>query len=46
MVKDIKFDIEVCDVIKCGVDVLVNVVKVILGLKGCNVIISKLFGVF
>ena len=44
MAKDIKFDIEARDAIKKGVDALANAVKVTLGPKGRNVIISKSFG--
>jgi len=44
MAKDIKFDIEARDAIKRGVDKLANAVKVTLGPKGRNVIISKSFG--
>jgi chaperonin GroEL len=44
MAKDIKFDIEARDGIKRGVDALANAVKVTLGPKGRNVIISKPFG--
>ena len=44
MAKDIKFDIESRDGLKRGVDVLANAVKVTLGPKGRNVIISKSFG--
>lgn len=44
MVKDIKFDIEARDGLKKGVDALANAVKVTLGPKGRNVIISKSFG--
>jgi chaperonin GroEL len=44
MAKDIKFDIEARDAIKRGVDALANAVKVTLGPKGRNVIISKAFG--
>lgn len=44
MAKDIKFDIEARDSIKRGVDALANAVKVTLGPKGRNVIISKSFG--
>ena len=44
MAKDIKFDIEARDGIKRGVDALANAVKVTLGPKGRNVIISKAFG--
>ncbi|WP_424493141.1 chaperonin GroEL [Salinimicrobium sp. GXAS 041] len=44
MAKDIRFDIEARDGIKRGVDALANAVKVTLGPKGRNVIISKSFG--
>ena len=44
MAKDIKFDIEARDGLKRGVDALANSVKVTLGPKGRNVIISKSFG--
>lgn len=44
MAKDIKFDVEARDSIKRGVDALANAVKVTLGPKGRNVIISKSFG--
>lgn len=44
MAKDIKFDIDARDSIKRGVDALANAVKVTLGPKGRNVIISKSFG--
>jgi len=44
MAKDIKFDVEARDGIKRGVDALANAVKVTLGPKGRNVIISKSFG--
>ena len=44
MAKDIKFDLEARDAIKRGVDALANAVKVTLGPKGRNVIISKSFG--
>ncbi|HBK71365.1 MAG TPA: chaperonin GroEL [Flavobacteriaceae bacterium] len=44
MAKDIKFDIEARDGLKRGVDALANAVKVTLGPKGRNVIISKPFG--
>ncbi|WP_296635171.1 chaperonin GroEL [Polaribacter sp.] len=44
MAKDIKFDIEARDGLKRGVDALANAVKVTLGPKGRNVIISKAFG--
>ncbi|MEY8020846.1 chaperonin GroEL [Muriicola sp. SD30] len=44
MAKDIKFDIEARDGLKRGVDALANAVKVTLGPKGRNVIVSKSFG--
>ena len=44
MAKDIKFDIDARDGLKKGVDALANAVKVTLGPKGRNVIISKSFG--
>jgi chaperonin GroEL len=44
MAKDIKFDIDVRDGLKRGVDALANAVKVTLGPKGRNVIISKSYG--
>ncbi len=44
MAKDITFDIEARDGLKRGVDALANAVKVTLGPKGRNVIISKSFG--
>ncbi len=44
MAKQIKFDIEARDGIKRGVDALANAVKVTLGPKGRNVVISKSFG--
>jgi chaperonin GroEL len=44
MAKEIKFDIEARDGLKRGVDALANAVKVTLGPKGRNVIISKAFG--
>ena len=44
MAKDIKFDIEAREGLKRGVDALANAVKVTLGPKGRNVIISKSFG--
>jgi chaperonin GroEL len=44
MAKDIKFDVEARDGLKKGVDALANAVKVTLGPKGRNVIISKSFG--
>lgn len=44
MAKDIIFDVNARDSIKRGVDALANAVKVTLGPKGRNVIISKSFG--
>ncbi|KPM32636.1 Heat shock protein 60 family chaperone GroEL [Croceitalea dokdonensis DOKDO 023] len=44
MAKDIQFDIDARDGLKKGVDALANAVKVTLGPKGRNVIISKSFG--
>jgi len=44
MAKDIKFNIEARNGIKEGVDALANAVKVTLGPRGRNVIISKSFG--
>ncbi len=44
MAKEISFDIEARDGLKKGVDALANAVKVTLGPKGRNVIISKSFG--
>lgn len=44
MAKEIKFDIEARDGLKRGVDALANAVKVTLGPKGRNVVISKSFG--
>ncbi|TAI48062.1 chaperonin GroEL [Flagellimonas allohymeniacidonis] len=44
MAKDITFDIEARDGLKKGVDALANAVKVTLGPKGRNVIITKSFG--
>ena len=44
MAKDIKFDVHARDGLKKGVDALANAVKVTLGPKGRNVIISKSFG--
>ena len=44
MAKDIRFNLEARDGIKRGVDALANAVKVTLGPKGRNVIISKSFG--
>ncbi len=41
MAKDIKFDVDARDAIKRGVDALANAVKVTLGPKGRNVIISN-----
>ena len=44
MAKDIKFDINAREGLKRGVDALANAVKVTLGPRGRNVIISKSFG--
>ncbi len=44
MAKDIRFDIDARDGLKRGVDALADAVKVTLGPKGRNVIISKSFG--
>ncbi|TLP82780.1 chaperonin GroEL [Maribacter sp. ACAM166] len=44
MAKQIKFDIDARDGLKRGVDALANAVKVTLGPRGRNVIISKSFG--
>lgn len=44
MAKDIRFDIDARDGLRRGVDALANAVKVTLGPKGRNVIISKSFG--
>ncbi len=44
MAKDITFDIEARDGLKRGVNALANAVKVTLGPKGRNVIVSKSFG--
>ena len=44
MAKEIKFDIEARESLKRGVDALANAVKVTLGPKGRNVILSKSYG--
>lgn len=44
MAREIKYDAEARDGIKRGVDALANAVKVTLGPRGRNVIISKTFG--
>ena len=44
MVKNIKFNLEARDGLKRGIDALANAVKVTLGPKGRNVVISKFFG--
>ncbi len=44
MAKDIKFDVDARDGLKRGIDALADAVKVTLGPKGRNVIISKSFG--
>lgn len=45
VVKDVKFGNDVCVKMLKGVNVLVDVVKVILGFKGCNVVLDKVYGV-
>ena len=44
MAKEIKFDIEARDMLKKGVDKLADAVKVTLGPKGRNVVLSKSYG--
>ena len=44
MAKDIKFNTDARDLLKQGVDLLANAVKVTLGPKGRNVVIEKKFG--
>lgn len=44
MVKELKFVEDVCVVMLCGVDKLVDIVKVILGFKGWNVVLEKFYG--
>jgi len=44
MSKEIKFEIEAREKLKCGVDKLANAVKVTLGPKGRNVVLEKKFG--
>ena len=44
MAKEIKFNIEARDLLKKGVDALVDAVKVTLGPKGRNVVIDRKFG--
>jgi len=44
MAKEIKFDIEARDLLKKGVDKLADAVKVTLGPKGRNVVLSKSYG--
>jgi len=44
MAKEIKFNVDARDEMKKGVDALANAVKVTLGPKGRNVVISKSFG--
>lgn len=46
MVKIIVFDEEVCCGFECGFNIFVDVVKVIFGLCGCNVVFEKKWGVF
>lgn len=45
VVKDVCFGNDVCVKMLEGVNILVDVVKVILGFKGCNVVFDKFFGV-
>ena len=44
MAKEIKFNIEARDLLKKGVDILADTVKVTLGPRGRNVVIDKKFG--
>ncbi len=44
MSKQVKYNVEARDLLKRGVDILANAVKVTLGPKGRNVIIDKKFG--
>ncbi len=44
MAKEIKFDTDVRELLKSGVDQLANAVKVTLGPKGRNVVLGKKFG--
>ena len=44
MAKQVKYNVEARDLLKRGVDILANAVKVTLGPKGRNVIIDKKFG--
>ncbi len=44
MAKELKFNIEARDLLKSGVDILADAVKVTLGPKGRNVILDKKFG--
>lgn len=44
MAKELKFNIESRDLLKKGVDILTNAVKITLGPKGRNVILDKKFG--
>lgn len=46
LVKELNWGNGVCEYFKVGIDKLANVVKVILGFKGCNVVLQKSFGVF
>lgn len=46
MIKILKFDEEACRGFEVGVNKLVDVVKVIFGFKGRNVVLDKKFGVF
>lgn len=40
MVKELKFLEDVWSVMLCGVDKLVDIVKMMIGLKGCNVVLE------
>src|SRR5471030_241340 len=44
MAKQVRYNVEACDALKRGVDILANAVKVTLGPKGRHVIIDKKFG--
>lgn len=46
MVKCIIYNENVCCVLEKGMDIFVEFVVVILGFKGCNVVLEKKFGVF
>jgi chaperonin GroEL len=42
--KEVKFSVEACEKLLCGVDTLANAVRVTLGPKGRNVVLDKSFG--